>query len=117
MTTNISIIGSGFGMYGLLPAFGQIHDCDVVSICGKDSERMRKFCTKYDTALYSNWKEMIEKEKPDAVGIAVVPDHQYEIARFALENDIGVFAEKPLTISVSESDLLTKLAKKKAYPI
>ena len=31
---------------------------------------------------------MIVQEKPDGVAIAVVPQHQYEIARYALENGI-----------------------------
>lgn len=59
---------------------------------------------------------MLEKEKPDAVAIAVVPKYQYEIARFALANGIAVFAEKPLTTSVDASVRLCELAQKKNLP-
>jgi len=116
MTISICIIGSGFGMYGLLPAFSKIENCNVKSICGKDSKRMEKYCKKYDIKRYGDWKEMLQKEKPDAVAIAVIPYHQYKIAKYSLENNIAVFAEKPLTTSVEASLELNKLAKKKELP-
>ena len=59
---------------------------------------------------------MLQKEKPDAVAMAVIPSHQYEIARYALENGMAVFAEKPLTTSFDTSLELNKLAKKKRMP-
>ena len=114
MTTKIGIIGSGFGMYGLLPSFSRVKGCKVISICGKNSERMRRYCKKLDVNRYTNWNEMLQKEKPNAVAIAVIPKHQYEIAKYALNNQIAVFAEKPLTTSFQTSLEITKLAKKKA---
>ena len=113
MNTKVAIVGSGFGMYGLLPAFSRIKGCKVVSICGKNSERMLNYCKKLGLNRYTDWREMLQKEKPDAVAIAVIPSHQYEIARYALENGMAVFAEKPLTTSFDTSLELNKLAKKK----
>ena len=63
MITRIAIVGSGFGMYCLLPAFSGIKGCEVVSICGKNSERMSNFCKKFNVKQYIDWKEMIHKEK------------------------------------------------------
>ena len=114
MTSKVVIIGSGFGMYGLLPSFYSIPGCDVVSICGKNSDRMQQYCKKFSLNHYDDWKEMLLTEKPDAVAVAVVPKHQYEIVKYALENDIAVFAEKPLTTSLETSLELNSLAKKKA---
>ena len=116
MNTKVAIVGSGFGMYGLLPAFSRIKECKVVSICGKNSEMMLNNCKKLGLNRYTNWREMLQKEKPDAVAIAVIPSHQYEITRYALENGMAVFAEKPLTTSFDTSLELNKLAKKKRLP-
>ena len=113
MTTKVAIVGSGFGMYCLLPAFSRIKECKVVSICGKNSERMENYCKKFSLNRYTGWREMLQKEKPDAVAIAVIPKHQYEIAKYALENGIAVFAEKPLTTSVDTALELNKLAREK----
>jgi len=116
MNAKVTIVGSGFGMYGLLPSFSGIKGCNVVSICGKNSERMQSYCKKLSLNRYTDWREMLQKEKPDAVAIAVIPRHQYEIAKYALENGIAVFAEKPLTTSFHTSSELNKLAKKKTCP-
>ena len=116
MNTKVAIVGSGFGMYGLLPAFSRIKECKVVSICGKNSEMMLNNCKKLGLNRYTDWREMLQKEKPDAVAIAVIPSHQYEIAMYALENGMAVFAEKPLTTSFDTSLELNKLAKKKRLP-
>ena len=103
-------------MYGLLPAFSRVKGCKVVSICGKNSERMLSYCKKLGLNRYADWMEMLQKEKPDAVAIAVIPNHQYEIAKYALEKGIAVFAEKPLTTSFHTSLELNKLTKKKTCP-
>ena len=116
MNTKVAIVGSGFGMYGLLPAFSRIKECKVVSICGKNSEMLSNYCKKLGLNRYTDWREMLQKEKPDAVAIAVIPSHQYEITRYALENGMAVFAEKPLTTSFDTSLELNKLAKKKRMP-
>ena len=116
MNTKVAIVGSGFGMYGLLPAFSRIKECKVVSICGKNSEMLSNYCKKLGLNRYTDWRKMLLKEKPDAVAIAVIPSHQYEITRYALENGMAVFAEKPLTTSFDTSLELNKLAKKKRMP-
>jgi predicted dehydrogenase len=116
MTVKIAIIGSGFGLYGLLPAFDSIKDCNVVSICGKNSKRMENVCKKYNLNMYENWKKMIKKEKPDAIAVAVIPENQHNIVKIALENNIAVFAEKPLTTSFQNSLELFRIATKKKLP-
>tara|TARA_B110000014_G_scaffold150364_1_gene104906 strand:- start:632 stop:1672 length:1041 start_codon:yes stop_codon:yes gene_type:complete len=116
MNTKIAIIGSGFGMYCLLPAFSNTNKCDVVSICGKKSERMSNFCKKFNVKQYDDWKKMLDKEKPNAIAVAVIPKYQFEIIKFALENNIAVFAEKPLTTNYQNSLELYELAKKNKLP-
>ena len=116
MNTKVAIVGSGFGMYCLLPAFSKIENCDVISICGRNSSRMEKYCKKFGVNRYDDWKEMLETEKPTAVAIAVIPKHQYEIIKYSFEHKIAVFAEKPLTTSYETSLELSRLAKQNELP-
>ena len=52
---------------------------------------------------------MIERQKPEALAIAVVPQHQPEIILHAMERGVSVLAEKPLALSLDEAkDLLTR---------
>lgn len=117
MEIKVSIVGSGFGIYCLLPAFDGLKGCTVQSICAEKSARTFAYWKRRDIdKIYTDWRLMLDKEKPDAVAIAVVPKYQYEIARYALTKGIAVFAEKPLTTSVATSLRLCELVKDKNLP-
>ena len=110
----VGIIGSGFGLYGLLPAFNAVPDVKVTAICGKKSERLLSYCESIGlTKIYSDWEEMLEKEQLDAIAIAVIPSAQYAIVKVAIKKGIHIFAEKPLTAKYEEAKELLTLATKK----
>ena len=104
---SIGIVGSGFGLYGLLPAFHSTAHCQVVAFCGKQSPRLlniiKKLSLEKSIHLYQDWQEMLDCEPLDAVAIAVPPSAQYPIAKAALEKNIHVFAEKPLTAQLTHA--------------
>lgn len=109
----VAIVGSGFGLYGQLPAFNSITNCEIVAICGKKTERLINYCKSIGLKkIYTDWQEMLRREKLDVVAIAVNPSLQYEIAKKAIEKGINVFAEKPLAANVRQAKELLKLAKK-----
>lgn len=108
----IGIIGSGFGLYGHLPAFKTTARCQVVAICGKESDRLSRYCKSIGlNKIYTDWREMLAREKLDAISIAVTPHDQYEIAKFAIDQvGLHIFAEKPLAKSLKEAQQLLALA-------
>lgn len=110
----VGIIGSGFGLYGLLPAFSKIKNCRVVSICGEETDRLLTYCQSIGLKnIYTNWKVMLGKEELDAIAIAVTPKAQYQIATSAMQKGINIFAEKPLTATYPQALELFNLAKRK----
>lgn len=113
----IVVIGSGFGLYGHLPSLLSIPEFKVTAICGKKTERLINYCSSVGLGnIYSQWKEMIDKEKPDAISLAVIPKYQYDIAYYALKNKIGVFAEKPLAATLAEAEILNSTAQQMHLP-
>lgn len=107
----IGIIGSGFGLYGLLPAFKSVEGCEVSCICGKKTKRLTDYCKSIGLKnIYSNWEEMLKNEDLDAIAIAVMPSAQYDIAKLAMSKGLNIFAEKPLTISYKQSKELFDIA-------
>lgn len=108
----IGIIGSGFGRYGLLPAFTATPGCKVVALAGEKTNTLVAECKKFGLEnIYSDWKELLKNEELDAVAIAVTPRAQYTIAKAAIQMGLHVFAEKPLALTVSQSRELLRLAK------
>lgn len=110
----VGIVGSGFGLYGLLPAFNLIEDCEVVSICGVKTERLLNYCKSIGlTKIYTDWEEMLKNERLNAIAIAVPPNIQFQIAKVSIGKGIDVFAEKPLAANLSQAKELFYLAKRK----
>ncbi|MEK9154330.1 MAG: Gfo/Idh/MocA family oxidoreductase [Patescibacteria group bacterium] len=93
----VGIIGSGFGIIGLEPAFESIQGCRVVGVCAKRTD----------------WRKFLDRNDFDAIALAVPPRAQYEIAKTALQKGLHVFAEKPLTANLKQAKELCALAKKK----
>ncbi len=110
----VGIVGSGFGLYGHLPAFNSIPGCKVTAICGKKTKRLLDYCKGIGLKkIYSDWQEMLDREKLDALSLAVPPGVQYQIAKVAINKGLHVFAEKPLAVTYKQAKELLNLAQKK----
>ncbi|HEC33667.1 MAG TPA: Gfo/Idh/MocA family oxidoreductase [Chloroflexi bacterium] len=55
---------------------------------------------------YSDYQEMLEKERPDVVTVAVPTNLHHEVAGAALEAGAHVLVEKPITATVEEGKAL-----------
>ncbi|MGA2130360.1 MAG: Gfo/Idh/MocA family oxidoreductase [Candidatus Pacearchaeota archaeon] len=109
----IGVIGSGFGVIGLMPAFNSVKDCKVIAICAKRSETLDNYCDQMGIKnIYPDWRLLLENEDLNAVAISVTPNAQYEITKVAISKGLHVFAEKPLTVNVKQARELLSLAKK-----
>jgi len=113
MKTRVAVVGSGFGLYGQLPAFQRIPDCEVVGIAGKNTDRLVNYCRQTNVPVFTDWRTMLDQARPEAIAIAVVPSHQYEIADEALNRGISVFAEKPLALNLAQAAALLEKARVK----
>jgi predicted dehydrogenase len=111
--TRVAVAGSGFGLYGILPAFQQIPDCAAVGIFGESSDRLLNYCRQTAVPFFSDWRAMLEQTRPDAIAVAVIPRYQHDIIAHALERGISVFAEKPLAVDLAQAKALLEQARAK----
>lgn len=61
--------------------------------------------------FYFDYKEMILKERLDYIIISTPPKTHYEIAFFALKNNVNVIVEKPGVLNINQYEELMNLAK------
>lgn len=69
---------------------------EVVAICDIDESKLKKFPS---IKGYTDYKEMIEVEKPDVVHICTPHYLHTEMIIYALNKNLNVFCEKPLCIN------------------
>ena len=84
--------------------------CGLVSR-GKSKELVNQYL-KSNYPLFDSYEEALKKTKPNAVCIATYPDTHKEYTLKALENGCHVFLEKPLAVTVKESEELVEASKK-----
>jgi predicted dehydrogenase len=83
------------------------------AVCDIDTAKLDRFAEFYQVEKkYTDYKEMIQKEKPDAVFCVVNADIHYEAAKYCLENGIHVFVEKTPCRNSEQAEELALLQKK-----
>ncbi len=100
----IAIIGAGFiTRVGHLPGY-KAAGANVVAICDINPEPASILAKQYEIAtVYSDWREMIEKEQPDIVSVCLPNMLHCEPVLFALAAGAHVLCEKPLATSVDHA--------------
>lgn len=100
-------------------SFTGLPGVDIAALCDANDEgiddRLRLTGAK---RRYTNYREMIEVEKPDIVAdCSRSPDEHYEQIKFALEHGCHVICEKPFVAELDEADELIALAAQRRLKI
>jgi predicted dehydrogenase len=110
-----AIIGKN-GDYGhdLDKVFNNLDNVTVVAIADNDPVGLEKTAKSTGAQRqYLDYKEMLEKEKPDIVSIAPrMADCHMEIALASLEAGAHIYVEKPFTCTLEEADKIIDTARK-----
>lgn len=100
----VGIIGLGFGAHVHYPAFHSLAGARVVSMCGRDANRVPKILENYpELEPCSDWKTLISGPEIDAVVVAMRPCDQAEVICAILESGRHVLCEKPLGMNSVEA--------------
>lgn len=76
--------------------------CDVDESCMKD--KALKFKLDGGVKQYTDYKKMIETEKPELVAVCTESGKHAEIALFCIEHGCNCIVEKPLALSIADAD-------------
>ncbi len=85
----------------------------MIAVCDVDLLHANEFNKKFEGKLsvYSDYRKLFEKEKPDVVTIGT-PDHWHvPIAVRALQAGCDVYCEKPLTLTIEENQIIRRVVK------
>ena len=110
----LKILGVGVGGRGAAALKGMESE-DIIGLCDVDWKYAKRVFDRYPNAKrYNDYKVMFAEllDEADAVVVATADHTHALIAAEAIVAGKHVYVEKPLTHSVYESRLLTKLAKK-----
>ena len=116
-----AIIGCGRISYKHVEALAKNNEeaelvatCDVV--LEKAEAKKKEYIEKTGASensihTYEDYKEMLEKEDIDVVTIATESGYHAEIAIYSMKNGVNALVEKPMALSIEDSNEMIKVAK------
>jgi predicted dehydrogenase len=109
----VGVIGIGGLARGVhLPALREIEGIELVALCDIIASRATDAAAKHAVPrTYTLYKEMLAKEKLDAVFVLVEPCNLFHITANCLRAGVHTFMEKPPGLTVVQTEALCRTAK------
>ncbi|MCL6546612.1 MAG: Gfo/Idh/MocA family oxidoreductase [Bryobacteraceae bacterium] len=90
-------IGAGYFARFQYEAWSRIPEVEIAAICDLSEQKARPIMRQFRIPrFYRDWREMIERERPDFVDIITPPDTHEEMTAFAAQRGIHIICQKPL---------------------
>lgn len=107
------VIGSGFADRVQLHSFKAHPSIDVAAICSRTEAHIKKVADNHGVeTYYTDWREMLDKERPELVSIVTPPALHKEMTIAAFEAGAHVICEKPLAMNADETRAMLDAANK-----
>lgn len=107
-----AVIGAGFIGAVHVEMLRRLGNVTVVALCDAvDADK--KAASMHIANAYSDYKKMIDEQKPDAIHICTPNHTHYDIAKYAIEKGVNFICEKPFTTTVEQAKELVSLAREK----
>jgi len=110
----VLVVGCGNMGTSHARAYHQMEGFKIVGLVSRKSdsrEKLSKELGGYPT--FGDFDTALKETNPDAVSINTYPDTHYGYVKKALNNDVHVFIEKPLALTVKDAQELVDLALQK----
>ncbi|TNJ66732.1 Gfo/Idh/MocA family oxidoreductase [Paenibacillus hemerocallicola] len=104
MAYKVAIVGAGGIAVSHLEALRRMERLTAVALADISRERADSVAAEYGISAYTDYKEMIEREKPD-IAVVTLPHFLHkEASLFAAARGCHVMLEKPMALNAAECD-------------
>ncbi len=108
-TLRAAVLGVGLMGANHARLYGEIDNVELVAIADQGDE-LTALAERFGATGYSDHNELLERERPDIVSVAVPTSAHLEIAGAALRAGCHVLVEKPIAATSSQGEELARLA-------
>jgi UDP-N-acetylglucosamine 3-dehydrogenase len=90
--------------------YAEMEDVRLAGVADTDHRAASRIAASYGTAGYADFREMLDRERPDLVSIAVPTTRHADVALEAIRRGIHVLVEKPLAFNMEEGRQIIEAA-------
>ncbi|HET7628131.1 MAG TPA: Gfo/Idh/MocA family oxidoreductase [Bacillales bacterium] len=105
----LAVVGTGFQGQGHLASLKKIAGVELVAICDKNEQTLRKAEKKTGLPAYSDCEKMLDERKPDGVVLCTPPEARLAPITKVVERRIPCFVEKPPAKDVRQGEQIHRL--------
>jgi predicted dehydrogenase len=107
----VGIVGLGDHGVRHTRLFSEMPNAEVVAVSSRDGQRAQAVATQYGARRwYSDYHDLVRDQEIEAVDVVTEVSRHAEVALAALEHGKHVLVEKPLSLSLEETDRVLELA-------
>ncbi|MYB76060.1 MAG: Gfo/Idh/MocA family oxidoreductase [Chloroflexi bacterium] len=103
MDLRVAGIGAGRRAQAHYRALAQLEGAEVAAICDVDEGRAQEAAAPFGAETYSDYRDMLDTEQPDAVYVITPPNLHAEQVEYAATQKAAIFVEKPVALSVLDA--------------
>ncbi len=107
----VAVIGVGSMGKNHARVYSELPEVELVAVVDADLKTAEAVAANLGARVYADPGEMLKKEKPEAVSIAVPTALHTQVGLMALESGAHVLMEKPIAATVEEGRLLIEKAR------
>ena len=108
----VAVVGIGFVGLVHIEALRRLGNIEVVAIC--DSHDVEKKGNDlFIENTYTDYMKMIDRENLDFIHVCTPNNSHFEIAKYAMNKNVNIVLEKPMTYTIDEARELYYLEKEK----
>ena len=107
-------IGAGYFAGFQYRAWYRMPELEITALCNRDVEKARPIMSECGIERhYTDYREMLEQEKPDFVDIITPPETHLEMCKDAADLGIHIICQKPLAPTLAEAEEIVSYCRKK----
>ncbi|MFN2284718.1 MAG: Gfo/Idh/MocA family protein, partial [Anaerolineae bacterium] len=101
-----AVIGVGAMGQHHARVYTEIAQTKLIGVADANPQTGQQIAAKYGVQAYTHYRELLEREKPDVVTVAVPTRYHREVAETAMLAGADVLVEKPIAATVEEAQTL-----------
>ena len=107
----VGIVGGGGAAQWHISAMLKINNVELVAVCDRNEDLAKRVAERLHIRYYTDFSEMLSKEKLDMVDICTPPQTHLALSTQAMKAGCHVLTEKPMALSLKEADEMIGAAK------
>ena len=105
-----AVIGVGAMGRNHARVYTEIAQTKLTSVADTNLQTGQQIAAKYSIPAYADYRELLDREKPDVVTVAVPTRYHREVAETAMAAGADVLVEKPIAATVEDAQALIDCA-------